>query len=287
MKILLIGHSIIDHLENKAEANPGGAFYSTLGFLSCFKPNDRLSLLTGKNAESLPLFERLYSKIDLSLSEDVLEMPEVFLHTSGESERREVYRNIAGNLSFAKLENLSRFDGILINMITGFDISLKQLKWLRENYTGLIYLDVHTLSRGLDEEGKREFRQIPNVEEWLACVDILQCNENELSTIRYSNDEKSAAKWILEKGVKLLIITRGKNGALLYTRENGINSLKINGEKIAAENKIGCGDIFGATFFYSYIRTRDSKHSLESANHAGAVAASTADLSNFIKLTLL
>lgn len=286
MKILLIGHSIIDHLENKTDANPGGVYYSTLGFLSCFKPNDRLSLLTGTNSSSFELFERLYKQIDLSLSEDVLEMPEVFLHTSGESERREVYKNIAGNLSFSKLENLSRFDGILINMITGFDISLTQLKWLRENYSGLIYLDVHTLSRGLDEKGNRKFRQIPNVEEWLACVDILQCNENELSTIRYSNAEKSAAEWILEKGIKLLIITKGENGALLYTRENGINFLKINGEKITAKNKIGCGDIFGATFFYSYIRTRDCKRTLEFANHAGAVAASTIDLFNCVRLPL-
>lgn len=288
MKILLIGHSIIDHLENKADANPGGVYYSTLGFLSCFKPNDRLSLLTGTNSSSFELFERLYKQIDLSLSEDVLEMPEVFLHTSGESERREVYKNIAGNLSFSKLENLSRFDGILINMITGFDISLEQIKWLRENYSGLIYLDVHTLSRGLDEKGNRKFRQIPNVEEWLNCVDILQCNESELKTIYDRQSEEVSAQWILNCGVKILIITKAENGTVAFFRnERGIDFLKINGEKIVVKNTIGCGDIFGATFFYSYIRSRDCKRSLEFANHAGAVAASTADLSNFIKLTLL
>lgn len=287
MKILLIGHSIIDHLENKADANPGGAYYSTLGFLSCFKPSDRLALLTGKNAESFPLFERLYSRIDLSLSEDVLEMPEVFLHTSGETERREVYKNIAGNLSFSKLENISWFDGILINMITGFDISLNQLKWLRENYSGLIYLDVHTLSRGLDEKGKREFRRIPNIEEWLGCVDILQCNESELKTIHVSAVDENSALWILNHGVKLVIITKAINGAIAYFKsENGLDFLKIKGEKIVVKNTIGCGDVFGATFFSSYIRSRDCKRSLEFANHAGAVAASTIDLFNCVRLPL-
>ncbi|MBI3125363.1 MAG: carbohydrate kinase family protein [Ignavibacteriales bacterium] len=287
MKILLIGHSIIDHLENQENAYPGGVYYSTLGFLSYLKPNDRLALLTGKNSKSFALFEPLYSKVDLSLSDDVLEMPEVFLHTSGKSERREVYKNIAENLSLAKLENLSQFDGILINMVTGFDISLTQLKWLRESYTGLIYLDVHTLSRGLDENRKREFRPIPNIEEWLSCIDFLQCNESELKTIYDSAIEESAAEWILHRGVKTVIITKAKNGVAAYFRKGEeIDYLKINGEKIVVKNTIGCGDVFGATFFSSYIRNRNNKLSLEFANHAGAVAASTVDLYNCTRLPL-
>lgn len=288
MKILLIGHSIIDHFEDDEDAKPGGVYYSTLGFLSCCNPADRLLLLTGWNSKRFSLFKRLYSKIDLSLSEEILDMPEVFLQTSGKTERREVYKNIAGNLSFAKLENLSRFDGILINMITGFDISLEQIKWLRKNYSGLIYLDIHTLSRGLDEKGNREFRLIPNAEEWLACVDILQCNETELKTIYNVEKEELAAEWIIGKGIKTLIITKAEKGSAAYFKnEGGIEFWKINGEKITAKNKIGCGDIFGATFFSSYIRSRDSILSLEFANHAGAVAASTADLPNYNKLTLL
>jgi len=46
------------------------------------------------------------------------------------------------------------------------------------------------------------------------------------------------------------------------------------------KNKIGCGDIFGATFFYSYIGTHDIKQSLYIANKAGAYAASTSELFN-------
>jgi sugar/nucleoside kinase (ribokinase family) len=55
---------------------------------------------------------------------------------------------------------------------------------------------------------------------------------------------------------------------------------KINGENIIVKNKIGCGDIFGATFFYSYIGTHDNKQSLYIANKAGAYAASTSELFN-------
>jgi hypothetical protein len=49
MKILLIGQSIIDHFDEASEAKPGGVYYSILGFLSSFKPNEQLVLLTGKN----------------------------------------------------------------------------------------------------------------------------------------------------------------------------------------------------------------------------------------------
>lgn len=278
MKILLIGHSIIDHHGENGEPKPGGVYYSVLGFLSSFKPNDRLMLLTGKNSKNSYLFTPLYSDVDLSLSNEIDEMPEVFLYTSGEFERKEVYKNISSNLKIDKLNELSDYDGILINMITGFDISLKQLKLIRKNYAGLIYLDIHTLSRGLDDSGNREFRMIPQIEEWLGCVDILQSNENELKTICGIENEKEGAEWILSKGVTTLLITKAQNGAMLYSKNGEIS--KINGEKIVVKNKIGCGDIFGATFFYSYIFNSDNTLSLRNANHAGAVAASTEDLFN-------
>jgi len=46
------------------------------------------------------------------------------------------------------------------------------------------------------------------------------------------------------------------------------------------KNKIGCWDVFGATFFYSYIGAHDIIQSLYIANKAGAYAAFTAELFN-------
>lgn len=286
MKILLIGHSIIDHHGETGETKPGGVYYSALGFLSSFKPNDRLMLLTGKNSKNSGLFGTLYSNVDLSLSDEIDDMPEVFLYTSGENERREVYKNISGKLNLEKIKDFSGFDGIMINMITGFDITLEQLKWIRKNYNGLIYLDVHTLSRGFDEDGRREFRMIPQIEEWLSCIDILQCNESELKTTCSFEKEEDSAEWIFRKGAKTLLITKAHNGAVLFSDKKGSNKIKVNGEKIAVKNKVGCGDIFGATFFYTYIVTHDKKLSLEFANHAGALAASIPDLFNCVSIPL-
>ena len=75
-------------------------------------------------------------------------------------------------------------------MITGFDITLDQLKEIRKNFSGLIYIDVHTLSRGLDKYYQRNFRLIPDFSEWAKCIDIIQVNELELYTLFDSKSEK-------------------------------------------------------------------------------------------------
>lgn len=283
MKILLIGHSIIDHFDESGNeiSKPGGIFYSSLGILSLVKPEDEIFLLTGWNQKTIHLFEKLYSKANLTFANKIEEMPEVLLKTSGEGERKETYKNLSSQLSIDQVKDWDQLDGILINMITGFDISLDQLKTIRKNFTGTIYFDVHTLSRGVGINMQREFRPIPNVKDWLANIDILQCNENELNTIVQNKTEIESAVEIIRLGVKIVIITKGNKGAHLHYDSNGeIKSYFMNAVKINTVNKVGCGDIFGAVFFYSYISTGDVFKSLELANKAGASAASIKDITS-------
>lgn len=289
MKILLIGHSIIDHFEEFGNelTRPGGIFYSLLGIFSIAEADNEIFLLTGLNQNRNHLFENLYSKANLTMSNDIEEMPEVVLLTSGKGERKETYKNLSSQLSIEKIGDWNQFDGILINMITGFDISLDQLKTIRKNFNGTIYFDVHTLSRGVNFNLQREFRPIPKIEEWLSNIDILQCNENELKTIVQSKTESESAAEIIRSGVKTVIITKGNKGAHLYSNSGGeIKSHFVKAVKIHTVNKVGCGDIFGAVFFYSYISTRDLYKSLELANKAGATASSLKDITSLTMIKL-
>jgi hypothetical protein len=122
MKILLVGHSIVDHLDESGKeiSKPGGIFYSLLGISSSTKIEDEIFLLTGWNQKTIHLFEKLYSIANLTIANKVEEMPDVFLKTSGEGEREETYKNLSTRLSIEKISNWNQFDGILINMITGF-----------------------------------------------------------------------------------------------------------------------------------------------------------------------
>ncbi|MCX7874997.1 MAG: carbohydrate kinase family protein [Melioribacteraceae bacterium] len=282
MKILVIGHSIIDNVNNKI--TPGGVYYSALGFLSAFKPNDELYLLTSWNKNFYYLFETLYSKVRDNFFQHFEIMPEVILETSGNEERRETYKNISSSLKLNFTKEINLFDGIFINMITGFDIKLEQLQSIRKIYNGLIYFDVHSLSRDVDNEMKRNFRPIPQIQKWLNCIDILQCNNNELKTI-YNGNEIDAAEFVLNNGVKILIITKAENGSTTYFVQEGVlKKIEKKAIKINTLNKIGCGDIFGATFFYFYLSSKDLEKSLTIANKAGAIAASKENLTFSEKL---
>jgi sugar/nucleoside kinase (ribokinase family) len=182
-----------------------------------------------------------------------------------DKERHEKYENITNNLS-TDFDILNQFDGILINMITGFDITLNQLTEIRKNYSGLIFIDVHTLSRGLDENYKRNFRLIPDFDKWAKCLDIIQVNQSELFTLSQKKNEIEIVEELFNYGVNIVCVTKGELGAKVYFKNsNEILSYFIAARKINNPNVIGCGDVFGASFFYSYIRNKNVLDSLSNA----------------------
>jgi sugar/nucleoside kinase (ribokinase family) len=64
-------------------------------------------------------------------------------------------------------------------------------------------------------------------------------------------------------GVKVLCVTKGELGAKVYYKnQNEIASYFVAARKINNPNVIGCGDVFGASFFYSYIRNKNAMYSL-------------------------
>jgi sugar/nucleoside kinase (ribokinase family) len=135
-------------------------------------------------------------------------------------------------------------------------------------------MDVHTLSRGLGHHGHRGFRKIEHFTEWAECIDIIQANESEVKTITPFEEEEKIAREILNYGAKQLIITKGETGAKLYYLQNGeLNFIFQSAKKIEAGNKIGLGDVFGAAYFYNYIKTCNSFYSLDVAVNASGIAA--------------
>jgi hypothetical protein len=287
MKLLVIGHSVEDHI-NKEGADiikPGGIFYTALTLKNFIEIADSFELNTYVQKENFELFSEVYNVSGNEYLTFVEKIPKVYLTLHDFKERGETYESISQSLN-VETKKLSMFDGILINMITGFDISLEQLKEIRHNYGWLIYMDVHTLSRGLDENLKREFRPIPRFNEWASSVDIIQVNENELKTLSEINTTESGiVEEILNYNVKILIVTKGKTGAKVYTVENNeIISIFKSAIKIENKNMIGCGDVFGAVFFYTYIKSKNLFSSLKSANLAAGCAASYSDFNAFNNL---
>ncbi|MGE5429659.1 MAG: carbohydrate kinase family protein [Syntrophomonadaceae bacterium] len=287
MKLLVIGHSVEDHIHIKDshEVKPGGIFYSVLGLKSFLEENDSIFLLTSMEKESESLFSPLYDSLKKDFFQYRGRIPRVNLYIPDNAERCENYENLAENLDLSSLKELNSFDGILVNMITGFDLKLEDLKTIRKNFSGPIYLDVHTLSRGLGENNQREFRQIPRAMEWMGQVDIVQVNENELRTLSPKESETEIVREVLMCGLKCLIVTKGELGSKIYNLENGeLKSYFQSAIKINCVNKIGCGDIFGAAFFTFYIKNKSLTEAARIANTAAGVTAGYRDIKEFLKL---
>ncbi|MDP2364986.1 MAG: PfkB family carbohydrate kinase, partial [Ignavibacteria bacterium] len=67
-------------------------------------------------------------------------------------------------------------------------------------------------------------------------------------------------------GVKIICVTKGAHGAKVFSKDsNETLSHFIAARQIKNSNTIGCGDVFGASFFYSYIRNKNVMDSLTNA----------------------
>ncbi|MGA8264648.1 MAG: carbohydrate kinase family protein, partial [Ignavibacteriaceae bacterium] len=209
----------------------------------------------------------------------------VYLNITDDNERGECYTLINQKLSVEQINDFKIFNGILINMITGYDITNDQLRKIRSGFDGPIFFDVHTLARGFDEKGARNFRTIPGFEKWAENIDILQVNEIEFSSLFNCESKKEIIGKLFKCGVKILLVTKGELGArAYYKKDNEIISTFVSSLKTETKNRVGCGDVFGTVFFYNYIKDLDITKALKLANIAGGCTASYEKIENFERL---
>jgi len=284
MKLLIIGHSVVDHIfdEKEEKIAPGGIFYSSIGFNALKENNDDLFLLTSYSDSDYGYFKKLFTNFNLEYSNKIPVIPHVNLYLDGSAERREHYQHIAEPLKISSEVNLHGFGGIYINMITGYDLTPDQFCELRKKFKGKIFLDVHTLSRGLGKDHHRFFRKIPDYEKYLGSVDVIQVNEHELKTITPFDEKEKILEKVFDLGVEIILITKGSEGADVYTNEGKyfyVDAIKIN-----SVNKVGCGDVFGSVFFYLYLSGLGVEESLQKANYAAGVVTSYKTEREFLNL---
>jgi len=286
MNFLLIGHSVVDTIIDKdgTSVKPGGIFYTVVSLLSQINSDDKIYLCSSIDKANEALFKDAYDRIENDFLNYVDSIPKVELVVHLTGERKETYSQTAQNLLLPE-DGLNRFDGILINMISGYDISLNQLKQLRKNYSGLIYFDVHTFSRGVDKNLNRIFRRIADFNEWAECIDLLQTNESELLTLSDKKEEAAIVDELFSYGIKQIIVTRAERGATVFFREK--NSVKKNYKdalQTSVVNKVGCGDVFGAVYFFNYIKNKNVLLALDQANLFAGIATTYSEAKEYLNL---
>ncbi len=165
---------------------------------------------------------------------------------------------------------VAQHDAVLVNMITGEDVELEALQHLKARpQPPFVYLDFHSRALGIDEHGRRYYREAPDWREWVSACDILQVNEMEAATLAGSRDPLTDealikfGKSLVAENLSACNITLAGRGALLFYRakDSVVHERIPPQKKLHPVDVIGCGDAFGAAFL---------THLMESGDHLAA-----------------
>ncbi|MER3525091.1 MAG: hypothetical protein C4326_13845 [Ignavibacteria bacterium] len=297
MNILVIGHlclDVIHPVEGADIQSYGGIYYAVATLASLMRPPDRVVPVFGVNKnDHAPLLDHL-SRFGNVETAGIFTFDQstnrVHLFYTNQHSRTECSKDIAAPIPFARIEPFLDVDGILVNMISGFDITVNTLDQIRlavRDRKVPIHFDYHSLTLGVQQNHERFRRPVSDWRRWAFATDTIQLNEEELAglTIEKLTEEQTVGHF-LTLAIKGLIVTRGERGATVYSSDHkriirkDIPGLPVERPRDAT----GCGDVFGAAFHFHYVKTRDL---IASAEFANTVAAAKAQIVGAEEITRL
>jgi sugar/nucleoside kinase (ribokinase family) len=127
---------------------------------------------------------------------------------------------------------------------------------------------------------------LPNIDQWCRCFDLLQMNEDEVTTV--ARDPMELAATAMMAGVRCLTVTLGSRGAVYFAAPgfDGIADLAAPASaidvgplrtalvpvptSIDTGDPTGCGDVWGATYFSRLLAGDDIATAMRAAHGAAA-----------------
>lgn len=288
MKFLVIGHLCLDviHPVDEPEVQSyGGIYYSVATLASLSGENDRIIPVFGVNRNDYePLIQHLkqFPNVDTSA---IFQFDEptnnVHLFYQNKETRIECSKDISKPVPFERIKDFLKVDGILVNMISGSDVTVNTVDEIRMavREKGIpVHFDYHSLTLGISPNYERFRRPVADWRRWAFMTDTVQLNEEEIGGLTLEKlTEQQTVGHMLTLGVKGLVVTRGERGASLFFNEHK-KVIRKDIEGLAVErprDATGCGDVFGAAFHLHYVKNNDL---LAAATFANQVAAAKAKM---------
>lgn len=176
-------------------------------------------------------------------------------------------------------------DALYVNFITGGELELGVAQQIRSSFGGPIYADLHSLMLTTGPQGERSPRPLARWAEWLRCFDVVQLNEDELTTLAAPwGDPWAFAADVVGKETRLLFVTLGPRGAAYVVAPGALplwaeRSLTVEGlepvrsgrlpvEPLGEGDPTGCGDVWGVTSFCALLDERSVEDAIRLANEA-------------------
>jgi len=283
MRLLVLGHLSLDvlHTPDGGEREEGGALFRVLATLSAAGGRaDKFIPVAGAGKKELPSIRERLDAIS-GVETDGLFTVDTPIHRVHYYFRNtedfvECAKELAPPIPFSRIRPHLDVNGILVNMISGVDITLDTLDEIRmavRNDGIPIHLDMHSLTLGVNERHERFRRPLPDWRRWAFMIDTVQMNEEEAAGLTDEvMTEQQTVGHMLTLGVKAVLITRGARGVSVFVNEH---KKVLRTDVPGAANghpvpPVGRGDIFGAAFFHHYLKNHDL---IAAAQYAHTVAA--------------
>jgi len=298
MKICILGSINYDEIilpDSQKREGVGGIIYNVLPLAYLFKENATIQPVTNIGEDKIDDVLNLlktYKNIDVTgikITPDGTNRVELFYRSGGQ--RDEILNLKSKQIVYEDVLPYLDANIILINFITGMDLTLQTIKKIRNNSTALLILDVHSLTLGINSKGKRYLQPIQNWYEWIENFDVIQVNEQELNMlvnkmVRFrKRDFMKVAIKILNHGPRVLLVTYGERGARVVYREEDEYCYKLirvlNPGTVI--DTTGCGDVFTAGFIYGYVKYKDIPLATKIAVSVASLKSSSISWSEFFE----
>ncbi|MEW6624001.1 MAG: carbohydrate kinase family protein [Bacillota bacterium] len=101
-------------------------------------------------------------------------------------------------------------------------------------------------------------------------TDYLLVSQNELQDLTEQIEMEASVRALFELGVKNIIVTAGKKGSLLFSRDG--SRVEVPAFESIPVDTTGAGDAFAAGFIYSLLMKYQPRHALSIGNACAAMA---------------
>jgi sugar/nucleoside kinase (ribokinase family) len=278
MKFLVVGHFCFDvlHPGDGTEVERYGGIYNAVAALATLvEQSDAVSPVFGVNrGDYQRVVEHLHEIPNVDTSgifkfEEPTNRVHVYLN---KQEQVVCSKDIARPIPYEKIRRHLSVDGVLVNMVSGFDITLETLDHIRlaiRSHNIPLHFDYHNLTLGVNEHHERFRRPLDDWRRWAFMDDTVQLNEEEIGGLTVErSSEKQTVGHLLTLGVKGVVVTRGEGGATLYYDEHKkVIRKDVDGIKSESSGShSGSGDMFGAAFLFKYLKGKDLQAAAEFAN---------------------
>lgn len=213
---------------------------------------------------------------------------EIELTYLNEHERMSRQTRIMTPVTLQEMMTLKECDYLILMPLNETDIEVAQLQQFRKASTATIFLDVHGLITGVDEQGKRYKKQWSHSGEWLKTIDILKMNEQEAAwaagcSLKDFSDYLRFAADVVKNGLLACWITFGDQSSLIVWKRGDKRiwatvPVTDTGDVV---DTIGCGDSASGGFVYAYAKLHSFLLAVVMGNMIGSVKAATYKASDF------